>query len=278
MANLYRKSFLEKLEMPEQLDKAITITSPLSWLALAGVTLIVVVVTIWAFFGTLPTTITVNGIIVSPISTNAVYAEETGTVVRISVVAGQNVHVGDEIIVLKTSSGERKTIVSSQEGTVSEILVKKDEQVYQGSETVKISPITDANQVVVCYVPFANSPKLAIGMDVLVYPVSVDRQLYGHMLAKIINVDTYAATKANMSYVLGTDNMLADSFSANGAVVAVTCELRADAETKSGYYWSSKKGGLVSVTTGSQISAKIITERNAPITKLFVKIKDVWEG
>ncbi len=36
MANLYRKSFLEKLEMPEQLDKAITITSPLSWLARCG--------------------------------------------------------------------------------------------------------------------------------------------------------------------------------------------------------------------------------------------------
>ncbi len=175
---------------------------------------------------------------------------------------------------LRTSSGERKTIVSSQEERFRNI-GKKRRQVYQVAKQSRY-PDYRRKQVVVCYVPFANSPKLTIGMDVLVYPISVDRQLYGHMLAKIINVDTYAATKANMSYVLGTDNMLADSFSANGAVVAVTCELRADAETKSGYYWSSKKGGLMSVTTGSQISAKIITERNAPITKLFVRLKDVW--
>lgn len=34
--NIYRKSMLERMSSPEQLDKMIVITSPSFWLALAG--------------------------------------------------------------------------------------------------------------------------------------------------------------------------------------------------------------------------------------------------
>lgn len=278
MSGLFRKSSLDRLSSPDELNKTITITSPMSWLALIGVTIIILIVVIWAFTGTLPTTITTNGIIVSPVSTNAIYADDTGSVTRISVVAGANISIGDEIAVIYTSTKEQKVIFSTQNGTVSEILVKKGEQVYQGSEIVRVSPKTDAEHVVVCYVPFSNSPKLTPGMDVLVYPLYVDKQLYGHMYAKIVNVDTYAATKKNMSYVLGIDNSLADSYASNGAVVAVACELIRDDQTTSGYYWSSAQGQKLKVTSGQQVSVKIITERNAPITKLFIKLKTFWEG
>ena len=278
MSGLFRKASLDRLSSPDELNKTITITSPMSWLALIGVTIIILIVVIWAFTGTLPTTITTNGIIVSPVSTNAIYADDTGSVTRISVVAGTSIKIGDEIAVIYTSTKEQKAIFSTQNGTVSEILVKKGEQVYQGSEIVRVSPNTDAEHVVVCYVPFSNSPKLIPGMDVLVYPLYVDKQLYGHMYAKIVNVDTYAAAKKNMSYVLGIDNSLADSYASNGAVVAVACELIRDDQTTSGYYWSSAQGQRLKVTSGQQVTVKIITERNAPITKLFIKLKTFWEG
>ena len=62
--DLFRKSSLEKLASPEQLDKAITIARPASWLALIGVTLIFIITAIWAFNGTLPVTIHAPGIVV----------------------------------------------------------------------------------------------------------------------------------------------------------------------------------------------------------------------
>ena len=278
MANLYRKSLIDKLSSPEQLDRAIVVTSPMSWLALVAITLIIIATLVWSIWGTLPTTITVNGIIVSPVSTNAVYTDESGTVSRVSVIAGQYIQQGDEIIVLRTSAGERRPIYSTQTGQISEILVKSEDKISQGSELVRISPATSATQVVVCYVPFSKAPTLAKGMDLLVYPQSVDAQLYGHMLAKIKNIDSYAASKSNMSYVLGADNLLADAFSQDGAVVAVSCELIADATSFNGYYWSSQRGKKLDVKNGTTVSAKIITERNAPITLLFVKLKELWKG
>ena len=41
MADLYRKSSLDKLSNPEQLDRMIKISSPLSWLALIAVLLVI---------------------------------------------------------------------------------------------------------------------------------------------------------------------------------------------------------------------------------------------
>ncbi len=65
MADLYRKSSLERISNPEQLDKAITVSSPMSWLALAGVALIIVAVIIWSFAEKIPEITKADGIIIS---------------------------------------------------------------------------------------------------------------------------------------------------------------------------------------------------------------------
>ena len=48
MAQVFRKSALEKLPSPEQLDKAMVVTSPASWAVLTGVALIVAAAVVWA--------------------------------------------------------------------------------------------------------------------------------------------------------------------------------------------------------------------------------------
>ena len=65
MADLFRKSALERLSSPEQLDKAITVSKPASWLALLGVLIMVVAVVIWSVLGSLPTSMDVSGIVIS---------------------------------------------------------------------------------------------------------------------------------------------------------------------------------------------------------------------
>ena len=51
MADLYRKSSLERISSPEQLDKVLRVTSPMSWLALIAITVMIVIITIWSFVG-----------------------------------------------------------------------------------------------------------------------------------------------------------------------------------------------------------------------------------
>lgn len=276
MADLYRKASLERISSPEQLDKTLKITSPLSWLALIGVTIIIVVTVIWSIVGTIPETITTNGIIVSPVSTNSIYTEESGVVTAVYVSAGTELHLGDPVMEIRTNRGENFTIVSDQVGSVSEIISAVGNTVNQNTEIIRVSPSVSGKQTVVCYVPLSSVKKIERGMSVYVYLTSADSQTYGHMEARVINIDAKATSASSMNYILGADNNLSASFASDGAVTAVTCEIYPSNETENGYYWSSEKGGSLDVSNGSLCTAKIITERIAPISKLFAKIEEIW--
>lgn len=276
MADLYRKSSLERISSPEQLDKVLIVTSPMSWLALLGITLIVIVTVIWSIIGTIPVTITAPGMVSSMVGSNAVYTHEAGTAISVRVRTGDELHLGDAVLTYKNAANEVITVYSDQVGTVANIVVKKDDVFTPGSEIIRVTPVAQMPQMVVCYVPLAQAKKLERGMQVNVSLDSLDSQSYGNMIARVINIDAYAASVAGMTSVIGSGNNLDAAFTKNGAVVAVACELYPDADTVSGYYWSNEKGANVVVTNGSLVTAKIVTEEVAPITKLFSKLGELW--
>lgn len=277
MADLYRKASLERISSPEQLDKALVVTSPMSWLALIAVTLIILVTVIWSIVGTIPVTITTPGIISSPVGSNAVYTGESGKVISVRVRAGDELHIGDVVLTYKNSANEIKTVYSDQVGTVSEIVAAKDASLTPGSEVIRVIPKVQANQIAVCYVPLAKAKKIERGMTVNISLDSLDSHYYGNMVARVVNVDAYATSSTGMSSVIGSGNHLDSTFTNNGPVVAVACELY-PGDTQSGYYWSNEKGAKITVTNGSLVTAKIITDEVPPISKLFTKINELWEG
>lgn len=276
MADLYRKSALERMSNPEQLDKVLKVTSPMSWIALMGITLIIVVTIVWSILGTIPETITVKGVVSAVVGSNSVYTEDAGKVVSLRVREGDEVHLGDPVMTYRNSSNEIVEVYSDQVGIVSDLVVKKDNEFTPGKDVIRVSPIAQDSQIVVCYVPLAKAKKLERGMPVNITLDSLDSNSYGNMVARIINIDAYATPKAGMSSVIGSDNNLESTFNKDGAVVAVACELYPSSDTVSGYYWSNAKGASVDVKNGSLVTAKIITDEVAPITKLFSKLRDIW--
>lgn len=276
MADLYRKSSLERISNPEQLDKVLKITSPMSWLALIAITLIIVVTIIWSIIGTIPETITTKGIVSSLVGSNSIYTQDAGKVVSLRVRAGDEVHLGDPVMTYRNSSNEMVIVYSDQVGIVSDLVVKKDDEFTPGKDVVRVTPMASSSQMVVCYVPLAQAKKLERGMQVNITLDSMDSNSYGNMVARIINIDAYATPNEGISSVIGSDNNLVSTFNKDGAVVAVACELYPDADTVSGYYWSNAKGAGVNVQNGTLVTAKIVTDKVAPITKLFSKLKDIW--
>lgn len=278
MADLYRKSSLDKLSNPEQLDRMIKISSPLSWLALIAVLLVIAATVVWSIIGTLPTTETVSGMIVDANSVNAVYSESAGTLEKYCVDVGKEVKNGDKIAEVKQTDGTVKVIKADRDGVLSAYSLEPGTPVLAGTEIARITPKNSGNQVIVCYVPLAYAQKFEKGMEVLVYPTSIDSQKYGHMEAEIISVDEYATNTSSLAYVLGSGNMVAEQFASNGPIVSIVCKIKTDKETKSGYYWSSDSAKNLTISNGTIISAKIVVDECAPITKLIGKFKDDMEG
>lgn len=269
MADLYRKSSLEKLSNPDQLDRMIKISSPLSWLVLVAVFLIIAATVVWTFVGTIPTTETVNGIITGTDSSCAVFADASGVITAYNKQIGDRVTAGEMIARITRDDGTIGTICADIDGRLSGTLPESGTPVYAGSEIARITPSGMGDQVVVCYVPLTSSLKYKKDMEVRIYPAAVDHQQYGHMQGRIVHVEKYASNTASLAHNVGSDNLLAEQFLSNGPVVAVMCRLDTDVSSANGYYWTHSNGHSLTVTNGTVVSAKIVVEECAPVTKLI---------
>ena len=280
---VFRKSALEKISSPDQLDKVLKVTSPMSWLALLGITLILVFVVVWSFTGYLPTTITATGMIVrSNTSTNTVLSTQRGTVQSLPAGVGTAINKSNNtVMVLSTATGN-EMITTDLLGTVTEVLVKPGEAVDNNAEILRVNTQMSSNQkeTVVCYVPVSDMDKIKRGMEVTVSLDSADSKGYGHMSGRVINIDTWAASQKAIAAVVGNDNAVANMILGDGkSVCAVACELNIDPRSRSGYAWSNEKGIKEAILSApQQCTVKIVTERVHPITKLFAQLKDIWEN
>ena len=284
--DVYRKAALERLATADQLDKVMKITSPLSWIALIGVTLIIVAVIIWSFVGSLPSTVTANGMIVSSsTATNTLMAYGEGTVV-LCVSEGLRINKGDVIAKITPNGAYEETIecTSDQLCWASNVLVNNGTAVTSGTELMRVRPVPRDNQkqVIVCYVPIADIGKIDYGMTATITLIAADSSSYGHMEGQVINIDTYATSNKGIEAVVGSDNSMANQFVKDGGVCAVTLEPlpagKNPPDRKNDYWWSNEKGYNLEFNDKMMCTVKITTNSEKPITKLFTKLKDIWGG
>jgi NHLM bacteriocin system secretion protein len=137
----------------------------------------------------------------------------------------------------------------------------------------KIQMGDNSDRVVVCYVPVSDGRKVQKDMKVLIYPSTVNKQEYGHMEATVVSVDNYITSTTDMQQQLGDSNLV-ELFMQNGPVVEVRCELKEDASTVSGYYWSSNKGASVNIDGGTMVEASVVISEKPPISLLIPFLKE----
>jgi HlyD family secretion protein len=81
MANeLFRKTALDRLSSPEQLNQLVAITSPRAWITLGAISLLLLAAILWSFFGSIPSTVSGQGIITYPRGIDQVVSYGTGVI------------------------------------------------------------------------------------------------------------------------------------------------------------------------------------------------------
>src|SRR5439155_25766374 len=94
---LFRKSALEKLSSPEQLDLLLQVTTPRSWLALLPLCGLLALGAAWSVLGTIPTKFHGQGILVAPGNLLEVTAAQGGTLQELAVQVGDRVRPGQVV-------------------------------------------------------------------------------------------------------------------------------------------------------------------------------------
>ncbi len=269
MAQIYRKSALERMSSPDKLDCMLTVTSPMSWLIILAVVVICGAVVVWSIFGNFPETVSAQGMVVSPQRTNTVYSSDGGTVIEITVDIGDTVANGVVIAKIKDVYGNENELTADCSGIVSSILISEGQEIYPLSEILRVSPDTDEPFVTVLYVPVATVSELECGMETKVF-VSAQNNRNG-IEAEIICIDSYATTQQAMCEVMGFDGQMAAYFSQYGPVAAVTCEFKRDSSGE--YCYIGKNTADTKLGSGEIVTAEILVDNSAPIYRVF----PAWE-
>ena len=103
MADIFRKTALEKISSPEQLDRSIKMISPSFWIAMLGGLFILIVALVWSIVGRIPVNVPANGMYMGASGIRSVVAEAEGIVEDVYVSEGDAVNAGQEIAKLDSS-------------------------------------------------------------------------------------------------------------------------------------------------------------------------------
>jgi hypothetical protein len=295
--SIFRQTALDRLASPERLDELIEVTTPRLWLVLLGAGTLLLMAVGWGLYGSVPTLVHGQGILIRDGSLQSVVTPDGGLVKELLVRVGDDV-ARDQVVARLTQPADNRTIyvTSPHAGRVIEMRVAEGSAVASGTPLLSVEQPGRSLEAIL-YLPPIDAKKLQAGMRVQLGPASVKRDEYGLLLGRVATVGAYPATPAGMQRVLGSEE-LAHTLAANGPPVEVRVELERNPATHSGYQWTSTLDALLDqlppwlpgewigassrasgpptvLQSGTPCTADVITDEQAPIFLVLARLHEV---
>ena len=180
----------------------------------------------------------------------------------------------DQVEDLKNSIRTDYQLVAPSDGQIASVDVAKGDLVGQGTAIATLAKTGSNVKALeaVIYVPVSDGKKITEGMEVKIYPSTVQKEEYGYMLGTVVDVPDYPVSTETVMATLGNE-ALATELTGEGAPLEVRVDLIADENTVSGYAWSGKKGATVNVENGTICSAAVVVANQRPISMVIPILK-----
>jgi len=308
---LFRQEALEKLRSPDQLDKLFAPITPVAWIALATVLLLVFSALMWSVFGVIATKVSGTGLIIDADGVVNISSESSGRLAEILVKVGDRVQRGQVVAIVEQPDLEaqiarlnreidtamsredrarmvaslnelqdklerNRRVVSPVEGIITDWIASGiGDVLVPGAPllNVRIDEEARGELMVLLYVPVMEGKKIKPGMIAQIAPGSVDVSEYGSLVGQVRSVSDYPVLADSITNWTGNKELTAWILQHNGgAAMEVKIDLIKDSDTVTGYLWSSIHGGPEKITAGTVCTGNIVVKRQAPISKAFLKL------
>jgi len=161
-------------------------------------------------------------------------------------------------------SSARADIQSTVTGRVVEVKKRVGDQVQEGEVVATVEPPGAGIEPVV-YINSGNGKRIKAGMEALVLPLTVRRDEYGFMKAKIGVVGEYPVTADAVKALTGNDQLVQELL-AQSTKIEVHAVLEPNPKVPSGYSWSTSSGPPFQIDGGTRVTVAVIVDRKPPIS------------
>lgn len=307
-SNIFSRAALDKLRSPEKLDMLLPITTPIGWMALFAIALLLISVALWSVFGSFTVRADGMGLIMDSGGFANVTHLTGGEITHIYVREGSEIKKGDLIARMEQAEQSADThiakygpelaesmrdtigrvyqyrakqyqqeisrdVISDFDGVVNEVLVHEGSVIGRGTPicTVRLTQ-KRSDMIGVLYVPVDKGKRIEPGQTIQLVPNGVDAQESGSLVGVVRTVSDYPVSLQSIEKQLGNPQLAEWILRQEGAVMEVTFGLVKDASSPSGLLWTSFVGDQKPVTPGSFVTGSVIVERRPPIEKVFYRI------
>jgi HlyD family secretion protein len=170
---------------------------------------------------------------------------------------------------------QNSRILSQYAGQVVEIAMNPGQRVAQGVRLGSLDTDQgEAKLVGLTYFSVRDGKKIRPGMQLQIVPDTIQRERFGGIVGTVKSVSVFPVSMEGVQSLVGSVEV-AKRLTANGPQIEVFAELAEDANTVTGYQWTSSRGPAVVITPGTTTSARVVVEKRAPVTYILPSLREI---
>jgi multidrug efflux pump subunit AcrA (membrane-fusion protein) len=190
----FRRRALERVSSPEELDRLVKVALPRTWIALAGLGLLMVAAALWAVVARVPTTVEAPGYLLREGGIPVGAAPAAGIVVDVCHQAGDRVNAGAVLGHVRGATGVIQAAVAPTDGTLIEVSVARGDYLEAGRPFALVDPVTQPT-VVYAYLPEDDAKRAHVGDRVDLATSVADPSQFGFLRGRVATIASYPATQ-----------------------------------------------------------------------------------
>lgn len=260
----------------DRLDQLIQVTRPWIWVALAGLSLIVLTAGGWVVKGEVTDTVETQGILIRKEGVKSLKPplgadEKKGVVKKLPVVSGQQVQKGQllaEIEVEVKGGKDVRRVLCPADGVVILRRVASEGAEVGKDDALLLYELRTEPLQVLLYPPTNSGYRIEAKMPVHVTPANAKQIESGYLIGTVVSAGKYPVSPADIAARLQSDELVRQ-LPAGGPSLQILVELKTDADSASGARWSAATGRSVPLYSGIPCQARVILRKYPPVNLVF---------
>ena len=263
MAFSFRRRALEGVSSPEDLDRLVKVALPRTWVALAGLAVLMLGAGVWAVVARVPTMVKGPGYLLHQGGIHTAAASVAGVVADVPHHVGESVTAGEVLGHVRDASGRLVAVRSPASGRLIEVSVGLGDYLNAGRPLALVDPVTQP-VVVYAYLPQSDAKEAQVGDRVQISTPTAPPSQYGFLLGRVEAISQYPATQERLTSIVRLKTVLA-KINGLGPVFEMRVRLDRDPRTPSKLAWSIGQGPPYGLSIGTPVSISVVTGDRAPI-------------